>query len=214
MIAFLTAVFVAVPVTTTVWLVSMFAYGQPFFFSTAIAAGAGLGVYGILSAAGSYRFLKKHGLTRKEYKYIKRNLTEAKGKLFRLNKSLFSMRDIGSIKQRLELVKVARKIYVLTKNEPKRFYQAERFYFSHLDSAVELAEKYAFLSNQPKKSLELKESLIHTKKTLGDLQYSIEKDLQQVIANDVDELHFEIDVARNAISKTSERTKYLDEGRR
>lgn len=47
------------------------------------------------------------------------------------------------------MIKMIRKIYSLTKKEPKRFYQAEQFYYSHLDSATELAEKYVFYhSNQ------------------------------------------------------------------
>lgn len=31
------------------------------------------------------------------------------------------------------------------------FYEAEDFFFSHLDSLVELTEKYAFLEKQPVK---------------------------------------------------------------
>ncbi|MDA6131605.1 5-bromo-4-chloroindolyl phosphate hydrolysis family protein, partial [Escherichia coli] len=75
------------------------------------------------------------------------------------HKAMFSIRHFPTLKQRMEFMRVTRRIYRLTRSEPKRFYPAEKFYFSHLDSAVELAEKYVFLSSQPRKSRELDQSL-------------------------------------------------------
>jgi 5-bromo-4-chloroindolyl phosphate hydrolysis protein len=149
----------------------------------------------------NHRFLKKQGLTGREYRYIKGNLDEARGKVIRLHKSLLSIRHIPSIKQRVELIKVSKKIYSLTKKEPKRFFQAEEFYFSHLDSAVELAEKYVFLSKQPKKTAELDQSLHEALWTLEKLNKTVEEDLYKVISNDIEKLDFEIDVAKHSLKK-------------
>lgn len=111
------------------------------------------------------------------------------------------------------MIKMIRKIYSLTKKEPKRFYQAEQFYYSHLDSAMELAEKYVFLAQQPKKNRELEISLTETRKTLKELTYTIEKDLYKVIADDIDNLNFELDVAKQSI-KTRKESQVIDESRR
>jgi 5-bromo-4-chloroindolyl phosphate hydrolysis protein len=89
----------------------------------------------------------------------------------------------------------------LTKKEPKRFYKAERFYFSHLDSVLELTEKYAFLSSQPKISLELEHSLSETRRTLNELTEKVEQDLYYILSDDIDNLNFEIDVAKNSLKK-------------
>lgn len=159
------------------------------------------------------RFLKKHGLTKREYQYIKRNLDEARRKIARLHKAMFSIRHFPTLKQRMEFMRVTRRIYRLTRSEPKRFYQAEQFYFSHLDSAVELAEKYVFLSSQPRKSRELDQSLQETRRTLDALTHHVEEDLHRVIAEDIDQLHLEIDVARNSIEKIKE-SRIHDESRR
>lgn len=113
----------------------------------------------------------------------------------------------------MEFIRITRKIYILTKKEPKRFYKAERFYFSHLDSAVELAEKYVFLSLQPKKDRELENSLFETRRTLEELKTSIENDLYQVLSDDIDQLHFELDVAKHSIRKINE-SQLHEEGRR
>jgi 5-bromo-4-chloroindolyl phosphate hydrolysis protein len=152
-------------------------------------------------------------LTRKEYQYIKKNLIEAKPKIWRVQKALISVRHISSFKQRKEMIKMIRKIYNLTKKEPKRFYQAEQFYYSHLDSAMELAEKYVFLAQQPKKNRELELSLTETRKTLKELTNTIEKDLYKVIADDIDNLNFELDVAKQSI-KTRKESQVIDESRR
>ena len=195
----------AIPVVIVIWLVSFFGFDQSFWISSAIALGSGVVFNSALSAYMRTRFLKKHGLTRKEYQYIKRNLDEAKQKVFRLHKALLSIRDVPSLKKRIQFVKVSRKIYSLTKKEPRRFYQAEPFFFSHLDSAVELTEKYVFLTAQPQKTRELEQSLKEAFLTLDSLNQLIEKDLYQIIATDIDQLDFEIDVAKHTLKKQQRR---------
>ncbi|CAK6470481.1 5-bromo-4-chloroindolyl phosphate hydrolysis family protein [Peribacillus simplex] len=206
-------ILIAFPMVLPVWMVSYFVLNQPFALSVVISlAGGGL-AYWLSSVYFSSRYLKKHELTRKEYQYIKKNLIEAKPKIWRVQKALISVRHISSFKQRKEMIKMIRKIYSLTKKEPKRFYQAEQFYYSHLDSAMELAEKYVFLAQQPKKNRELELSLTETRKTLKELTNTIEKDLYKVIADDIDNLNFELDVAKQSI-KTRKESQVIDESRR
>ncbi|WP_335487703.1 5-bromo-4-chloroindolyl phosphate hydrolysis family protein [Neobacillus niacini] len=212
-LSFLVQSLVTVPSATVVWFVSYFGFKLTFGPSSAIALGGGVIVYNITSAIMTSRFLKKHQLTRKEYRYIKKNLDEAKQKINRLNKSLFTIRDLPTMKQRLDVLRITRKIQSMTHNEPRRFYKAEKFYFSHLDSVVELTEKYRFLSQQPKKSHEIDVSLYETRQTLTDLTKALEEDLYFVISDDVDTLNFEIDVAKQSIKKLND-TKYIDESRR
>jgi 5-bromo-4-chloroindolyl phosphate hydrolysis protein len=202
-LAFFVRMMIAIPAASMTWLVSFFAFDQSFLPSTALSLGGGFLTYWLSSAYSKYRFLKRHQLSIKEYRYISHNLKEAKQKIFRLHKGLLSIRHIPSFTQRVELSRLTRKIYALTKKEPKRFYQAERFYFSHLDSALELTEKYAFLSAQPKKRSDVDQALIETRQTLVELNRLIEKDLYQVISNDIDELYFELDVAKHSINKES-----------
>lgn len=213
-LSFLLRFFIAAPASISVWLVSFFAFNQTFSLSGVIGVGAGILIYMISGAVMKHRFLKQHGLTRREYAYISRNLDEAKRKLTRLHKAILTIRHVPSWKQRLEFVRVTRKIYRLTKREPKRFYMAEQFYFSHLDSALELAEKYVFLSAQPKKTRELEQSLTETRKTLQELTVTVEKDLYAIISEDIDQLHFEMDVAKHNIKRIKESRKIEDESRR
>jgi 5-bromo-4-chloroindolyl phosphate hydrolysis protein len=210
-VSFIIRTSAAVPTTGFLWLLSYAGFDQTFAMSSFIAIAGGGIMYWTTGAYLQNRFLKKHGLNRKEYKYIKKNLDDAKLKINRLQKALFTIKHIRSLKQRIELLKMTKNIYKLTSKEPRRFYQAERFYFSHLDSVLELSEKYAFLSSQSKTSREAGYSLRDTQETLVDLTKVIEKDLYAVLSNDIDHLNFEIDVAKNSIKKYKE---LPDENRR
>lgn len=212
-LSFLLRTLVAVPTTALFWIISYFGFDQTIWMSTGFGVIGGAAAYFLVKGYTHHQFLKAQGLTRKEYKYIQRNLNEAKQKINRLNKALFSIRNILQLKQNLEILRIARKIYRITKKEPKRFYLGEKFFYSHLDSFVELAEKYSFLSAQPTKNKELSQSLLETRRTMEELTYSLERDLDHVLSNDIDQLNFEIDVAKHSIQNFKE-IENIDESRR
>jgi 5-bromo-4-chloroindolyl phosphate hydrolysis protein len=210
--SFITRVFVAIPATALVWLISYFGFSQTFFLSSVYALLGGTVIYFAVKWLTTRKFLKKHQLSRKEYVYIAKNLQEAKKKIQRLQKVFFNVRNIGAFKQMLELIRLVKRIYTIIRREPRRFYQAERFFFYHLDSIVELSEKYAFLASQPVKNNELYFSLKDTRDTLKDLKRSIENDLYDVLSKDIDHLSIELDVAKHSL-KTTEHPLKDDERR-
>lgn len=201
LIALLIIFFISIPASITTWLVSFFGLNIAFIPASGISLAAGIIAYLIVNGIVKVKTFKKYNISRKEYVYIRKNLKEAKPKLQRLRKAFFQVRDVAAFKQQLDTLRVANKIYSITKKEPKRFYQAEPFYYSHLDSIVELAEKYAFLSSQPKKNSELLISLQDTKIAIRDLSQVIEEDLNQVLSNDIDNLNFELDVVKKITLK-------------
>ncbi len=146
-------------------------------------------------------FLKKHGLSRSDYVYIKQHLKEARHKLVRLKKALFAVKNVQTIKHNYEILRLARRIYTITKKEPNRFYDAQRFYFESLDSVVQLTEKYALLYNQPNRSHELEMTLSQTRVTLTELQKQLTNDLQQILGRDIEALHIELELADKMIKK-------------
>jgi 5-bromo-4-chloroindolyl phosphate hydrolysis protein len=202
---FLLRTSVATLSTGIVWLVSFFTFYQTLLLSSAYALGGGAVVYLTIKGITIQRFLKQNQLTRREYVYIKKNLDEANKKIRRLRKALLNVRTVASIKQNFEILRVVNKIYTITKNEPRRFYLVEPFYYSHLDSIVEISEKYAFLAAQPKKNAELNFSLNETRRTISSLAETIEKDLHDALAKDIDHLQFELDVAKLSIDKTNKK---------
>ncbi|WP_226642999.1 5-bromo-4-chloroindolyl phosphate hydrolysis family protein [Mesobacillus subterraneus] len=194
----------ALPFSAFTWLLTYAGFDQTFWMSSLYGLiGGGVMFFGV-GYILQRRVLEKNRLTKKEYKYIQRNLKEANMKISRVQKSLFSIRHIRSLKQRIELVRLVKNIQKLNAREPRRFFKAEQFYFSHLDSIVELSEKYAFLSSQPGKNRELERSLYDTQDTLKELTKIVEKDLNYMLEEDLDHLNFEIDVAKYSIKKQNE----------
>lgn len=187
--------------TIFVWLILFFGFNLTFLQSSIISTLIGLATYFGVKFIFDYQYLKKNKLTRKENAYIQKNLLEAKKKINRLQKAIFSVRSMGAFKQLYELHKLARKMYSIVQKDPRRFYQSERFFFYHLDSIVALSEHYAQLASQPIKNEKIYLSLKETQSTLGDLNESIKKDIYQVLSSDIDNLHFELDVAKHSLKK-------------
>jgi 5-bromo-4-chloroindolyl phosphate hydrolysis protein len=168
------------------------------------------GLYGLLSGVSMYYLLKflmirhlvnQNGLTRREYKLVERNLKDAKEKISRLQRAFLKVHNLPSAKKNFETLRLVYKIYNITKKEPRRFFLAQEFYYSHLDSLVDIIEKYTFLASQPVKDAELVKSLNDTKQTLDDIVELIEDDLRNMIDNDIDTLQFELEVAKKSIDR-------------
>jgi 5-bromo-4-chloroindolyl phosphate hydrolysis protein len=189
----------AVPIMAVAWLICFFVLSQGALAASLISAIAGIAASYIAKWLTVRKWLKKQGLSRKDYAYIYRNLKEARKKIKRLQKLFFNVRNIKAFKQIFDLNRLVSKIYTIVKKEPKRFFQAEKFFFYHLDSIVELSEKYTFLLAQPVKNDKLYHNLYETRDTLEELTESIQNDLYHILSDDIDHLEFELDVAKHSL---------------
>lgn len=187
--------------TFIIWLILLLGFDLNFLNSSLLAIAIGGITFFTIKTVINYKFLKKNKLTRKEYAYIQRNLQDAKKKISRLQKAFFSVRTMGAFKQLFELTKLSKRMFGIINKDPRRFYRAERFFFYHLDSVVELSERYAMLAAQPVKNEKMYISLKETQSTLEDLSESIKKDIYHVLSADIDDLNFELDVAKHSLKK-------------
>ncbi len=207
---FVARFFASVTTGIITFFVSALPLDQSFGSSVLYGIVASVAVYYILKWIMKSYNIKSTGLTRREYYYIQRNLKEAKRKIRRLQKAFLKSSNVLTAKQHIEILRVVHKIHDMTKKEPIRFFKADEFYFSHLDSLVEIAEKYAFLNAQPVKTPELTDSLNETRKTIAQLSDTIQDDLLKVIEHDVDTLKFELDVAKRTIEKKNGNDRRLN----
>lgn len=145
--------------------------------------------------------IKKLGLNRSEYNYINNQLQTARQKLRKLNSYYGKVRSVQAFRQLHEMNTVSRKILSLVNENPKKFYQAENFFYAHLDSAVELTSKYAILVNQPLKDDNLQIALQNTRETLTAVNTQLEEDLRNVLASDFAQLQMEIDFVDVTMNK-------------
>lgn len=184
----------------TAWFILIFGYDQSLGLSALYAFGVGAILFAALSLYAHYTFLKQHQLTRNEYVFIRKNLREAKGKIKRLRKTFFNVRSLRGFRQTLMINRLVNRIYSIVRREPKRFFLAERFFFYHLDSVVELMEKYSFLAAQSVRDREWQKSLKETSMMIEQLTKTIEDDLYTILSTDMEHLKYELDVAKYSMT--------------
>lgn len=195
-LSFLFRSFISLIIFGIIWPCAYFGFDQSILASSLLAIlGGGITNF-ILKKRGQKKLLKENQLTKKEYQYISQNMKEADQKIKRLNKTMLSIRSFRAAKLLGNLQRLVKQIFQIVKKEPKRFYQAERFFFYHLDSVVELSERYVFLSRQNIKDLEVRMALSETEQTLEKLVKSLNDDLLTVLSNDIETLNMELDVAK------------------
>lgn len=193
---------VSLPLMTVMFPVLYMGAEIGFIASGAVAAGTYLASNTTMKQVQFSSDSKKLGMTRSEYKYVRNQVKEAKVKIKHLQSHYYRVRSISSFKQLLDISKVANKIVAVVQQNPRKFYHAERFFYSHLDSAIELTDKYTLLVNQPVKDRDIKIALQDTREMLRSLKDVIEEDLKHVLSTDVEQLRIELDYARMAVDHT------------
>jgi 5-bromo-4-chloroindolyl phosphate hydrolysis protein len=190
---FITRHFITAPISFGSWLYFVLGAGMNIFAATGLLIGIYLGGTFTLKQIQLSSNLKKIGMSRSEYSHIKGQIIGAKMKIKRLNSLYGQVRSIQAFRQLHEMNTLSRKILSIVRLNPRKFYDVEKFFYAHLDSAVELTSKYALLVNQPLKDKELRIALQNTRETLGDVNKQLEQDLRNVLSSDIDQLQMEID---------------------
>ncbi|MFJ7936862.1 5-bromo-4-chloroindolyl phosphate hydrolysis family protein [Sporosarcina sp. NPDC096371] len=185
--------FIVAPISFGSWIYLFFGAGLNIFATT--------GLFAVIYLGGTISFKqiqiasnrKKLGMSRSEYSHIKGQLSEAKQKIKRLNSLYGQVRSVQAFRQVYEMNGLARRILGIVKTNPQKFYHVEKFFYAHLDSAVELTSKYALLVNQPLKDKDLRIALQNTRETLNDVNKQLEQDLRSALAPDIEQLQMELD---------------------
>ncbi|TQR20672.1 5-bromo-4-chloroindolyl phosphate hydrolysis family protein [Psychrobacillus vulpis] len=200
--------FFNIPIMITSWFIFFFAFDTGFFVSSALSIVVYLLSNFTIKKFQQRRIMKKHQLTLSEYFHIQKQLKEANNKIKTLNSHYLKVRSLSSFKQLFEMNRLAKRIISLVKANPRKFYQAENFFYAHLDSAVELTSKYTLLVAQPVKNIDMKIALQDTRDTLQAINSVMEDDLRDVLSSDIEHLKMELDFAKLSVGK-KEQPLYL-----
>lgn len=117
-----------IPIMITSWFVFFFSIESGFFWSSALAIGVYIVSNFTIKKIQQRRIMKKHQMTLSEYFHIQQQLKEANKKIKALNSQYLKVRSISSFKQLFEMNRLAKRIISLVKSNPKKFYQAEKFF--------------------------------------------------------------------------------------
>lgn len=190
-------------VTGILWM----GFGLPFFISV-FAGVIGFGLTAIITKAVQKRSIRKQfNLTKSEYKLIDEQLEEAVETTRTLSSLFTKVRSIKGFRQLYDMNKTAKRIINIVKNNPQKFYQAETFFYAHLPSVGELAEKYVTLSREKIKDRDVQVALRQTQQALTEYSKILEEDLRDVLADDIQSLKMELDFAQMTAKRFKERVQ-------
>ena len=192
---------ISFPLFIISWISLQLGANLNFFLAGLISVGVYVLSVNISKVVQSRLIIKKYDMTIAEFKHVQQQLREAKLKLNKLNGYFIKVRSIRAFKQLFEMNRLAKKIFQIVRTNPKKFFHIEPFFYAHLDSAVELTEKYTLLVSQPIKASAVQDALKDTRETLHELNKVMENDLQQVLASDIEHLKMELDFAKISIAK-------------
>lgn len=192
---------ISLPIMTAVFPVLYLGAEIGIIASGAVAAGSYIASTSTIKQFQFSSDSKRFHMTRSEYKHVRTQIKEAKEKIKQLQGHYYRVRSISYYKQIREMVRLSQKIVANVQQNPRKFYLAEPFFYSHLNTALELTEKYTHLIGQPVKDKELKIALQDTRDTLTSMIDVMEKDLKKVLSTDVEQLRMELEYAQMTLDK-------------
>jgi 5-bromo-4-chloroindolyl phosphate hydrolysis protein len=187
---------ISFPIFITTWISLQLGADLNFFLDGLISVVVYAISLNVIKKIQSRLIVKKYDMTLPEYKHVQQQLKEAKLRLNKLNGYFIKVRSIRAFKQLLEMNRLSKRIFQIVRTNPKKFYRVEPFFYAHLESAVELTEKYTLLVSQPVKAPAVQIALQDTRETLLELNQVMEKDLRQVLSSDIEHLKMELDFAK------------------
>lgn len=150
---------------------------------------------------------KKIGIAKSEYELIELQLKQAKAQIQALNQQYIRVRSVRSFKQINDMSKLAKRIINIVQANPQKFYAVEDFFYAHLPSAVQLSDKYTLLTKEQVPGTDVHLALEETRRTLKELLVTMEDDLKNALASDIENLKIELDFAKMSNDKRKERLK-------
>ncbi|TDM04213.1 5-bromo-4-chloroindolyl phosphate hydrolysis family protein [Macrococcus carouselicus] len=195
----------AVPVALIVGFISTtyFAFDQ--WLDWLVMLGTYLGAYVPIQLSTSQQYLNEAGLSRREFKYVRKQISEAQPKINTLMSQYTKVRSIKDFKNVNEINRIARLIFKTVQKQPSKFFKVDSFFFSHLDNTVNLVDHYMRLVRMPHKTKEEMNQLHTARITLEELKRTLQADLRALNSDDFQALSVEVDLAK--INKPAERTE-------
>lgn len=146
-------------------------------------------------------------MVKQEQNYVTNLLNNAKQKVRKIQLSRFRIKSLAMHQTIGNLTKVANKIITLIEDEPTHYRGANRFFNTDINSAQELTEKYITLSNQPVQTIEVKDALKNCEEALQSLTKSMEKELVELLEDDILYVETESHVIKQSTQEMKQRKK-------
>ncbi|AEH47585.1 5-bromo-4-chloroindolyl phosphate hydrolysis family protein [Parageobacillus thermoglucosidasius] len=140
-------------------------------------------------------------LLKEEKAYIRSQLDEARKKWKQMRAARFRIRSLAMWQKISRICAVVDKMIRAVEQHPHQFRLAQSFFLNELPTAVTMIEKYVYLTNQPVRNQEMKETLWKTERLLDELSASAEQRLLEILSNDVFDLKVEAKLLEQSLEQ-------------
>lgn len=136
-----------------------------------------------------------------EQAYVRSQLREARALWKRLRRARYRLRSVAMWQTVSRLSAVVDRIIRAVEQKPHQLRLAQSFFLNEWPTAVEMVEKYVYLSQQPVQSADMAEALRETERLLGELTEAAERQLLEVLSSDVWSLQTEAKVLEQSLQQ-------------
>ncbi|MDJ1111891.1 5-bromo-4-chloroindolyl phosphate hydrolysis family protein [Macrococcus sp. S115] len=191
----------AIPVAIITGIISMNIFQFEMWLDTLIMFGSYIMTFLPVQQKAAHTYLKEIGLSKNDYKYVRKQLKIAEPKIKHLLVQYKKVRSLSELKNVNEINKLARVIFKNVQKSPSKFFNVDSFFFSHLDNTVNLLNEYLYLSRMPHKTKEDQQLLNHARLTLDELKRTLQADLRALNKESYETMRVEINLADNYTTK-------------
>lgn len=140
-----------------------------------------------------------------ERAYVQSQLREARALWKRLRRARYRLRSVAMWQTVSRLSAIVDRIIRAVEQQPHQLRLAQPFFLNEWPTAVEMVEKYVYLSQQPVQNAEMAAALQQTERLLGELTEAAERQLLEVLSNDVWSLQTEAKMLEQSLHQSSAR---------
>ncbi len=140
-----------------------------------------------------------------EQAYVRSQLGEARALWKRLRRARYRLRSVAMWQTVSRLSAIVDRIIRAVEQQPNQLRLAQPFFLNEWPTAVEMVEKYVYLSQQPVQNAEMAAALQQTERLLGELTEAAERQLLEVLSNDVWSLQTEAKMLEQSLHQSSAR---------
>ena len=187
-------VLVGTPIAIISCIVSIFVLDISFLLDALIGLSMFFVSYLPTQRLTSRKYLIDIGLSRRDYRFVRQQLSISHNKIRSIIKSFINIRSIQDFRQINDIYRIAKSIHFSVKQRPRMFFKVESFFYSHIDNALNLVESYTHLARMPKKSKAEKQKLQQTRITLDEIKRTLIADLKRLNEEDYERLDTEIEL--------------------
>ncbi|ADU93829.1 5-bromo-4-chloroindolyl phosphate hydrolysis family protein [Geobacillus sp. Y412MC52] len=127
-----------------------------------------------------------------ELVYVRSQLGEARALWKRLRRARYRLRSVVMWQTVSRLSAIVDRIIRAIEQQPHQLRLAQPFFLNEWPTAVEMVEKYVYLAQQPVQSADMAKALQETERVLDELTSAAERQLLEVLSNDIWSLQTEV----------------------